>query len=147
MNNPDIFKPVAVLQLVWKEMGWAMIIFLAALTSIDLSLYEAAVIDGAGAKDRLWHITLPGIRGVIVLVLILNLGSILTVGFEQMLLQRNAVGPEAAEVLDTFAYFRGIQAGDWGFSTAVSLVKGVVGLVLIFGANTLAKRMGEEGIF
>jgi putative aldouronate transport system permease protein len=76
-----------------------------------------------------------------------RVGTILNTGFEQIFLQRNAVGAQAAEVLDTFVYFRGIQSGDWGFSTAVGLVKGVVGLVLILGANKLARKFGEEGLF
>jgi putative aldouronate transport system permease protein len=146
MTNPDFFKPLVVLQVVWKESGWGTIIFLAALTAVDVTLYEAAVIDGANKWRRLWHITLPGIRSVIVLLLILRLGDILDTGFEQIFLQRQAVGFEAAEVLDTFVYFRGIQAGDWGFSTAVGLVKGLVGLVLILLANKFAKKLGEDGL-
>ena len=114
MANPAFFKPLVVLQLIWKDTGWGTIIFLAALTKIDTGLYEAAAIDGAGPWRRLWHITLPGIRSVIFLLLILRLGRILDTGFEQIFLQRGAVGARAAEVLDTFTYFRGIQGGDWG---------------------------------
>ncbi len=147
MNNPFFFKPLLVLQLIWKDTGWGTIIFLAALTKIDTGLYEAAAIDGAGPWRRLWHITLPGIRSIIFLLLILRLGRILDTGFEQIFLQRGAVGAEAAEVLDTFTYFRGIQGGDWGFSAAVGLVKGLVGAVMVFGANRLVKRFGEEGAF
>jgi putative aldouronate transport system permease protein len=147
MANPAFFKPLVVLQLIWKETGWGTIIILAALTRIEVSLYEAASIDGANARQRLWHITLPGIRGVIVLLLILRLATTLNTGFEQMFLQRNAVGAQAAEVLDTFTYFRGIQGGDWGFSAAVGLLKGVVAAVLVFAANRIAKAMGEEGAF
>ena len=147
MANPDFFKPLVVLQSIWKEMGWGTIIFLAALTKIEAELYEAAVIDGAGSWRRMWHVTLPGIRSVIVLLLILRLGAALSVGFEQYYLQRGAVGPQAAEVLDTFVFFRGIQNGDWGFATAVGLVRGVVGTALIVGANLLAKRFGDEGIY
>ena len=147
MGNPDLFKPLVVLQVIWKETGWGTIIFLAALTKIDVQLYEAAVVDGASPWRRLWHITLPGIRSVIVLLLILRLSQVLTTGFEQMFLQRNAVGADAAEVLDTFTYFRGIQGGDWGFSTAVGLVKGLVGMVLVFAANKIAKWFGDEGAF
>ncbi|HEY8599857.1 MAG TPA: ABC transporter permease subunit, partial [Thermomicrobiales bacterium] len=130
-----------------KDTGWGTIIFLAALTKIDTGLYEAAAIDGAGPWRRLWHITLPGIRSIIFLLLILRLGRILDTGFEQIFLQRGAVGAEAAEVLDTFTYFRGIQGGDWGFSAAVGLVKGLVGAVMVFGSNWLIKRSGEEGAF
>ena len=84
---------------------------------------------------------------MIVLLLILRLGAALSVGFEQYYLQRGAVGPQAAEVLDTFVFFRGIQGGDWGFATAVGLVRGIVGTALIVGANLLAKRFGDEGIY
>lgn len=146
MTNPSIFKPLVVAQGIWKEAGWGTIIFLAALTKIDISLYEAAVIDGAGGWRRLRDITLPGIRPVVVILLILTIGNAFSVGFEQFFLQRNAVGADAAEVLDTFGYFRGIQAGDYGFATAVGMVKSVVGLMLIVGANWLAKRFGDEGI-
>ena len=103
--------------------------------------------DGAGGWRRLWHVTLPGIRSVIVLLLILRLGAMLSVGFEQYYLQRGAVGAQAAEVLDTFIYFRGIQGGDWGFAAAVGLVRGVVGTLLVIGANAVAKRFGEEGVY
>jgi putative aldouronate transport system permease protein len=147
MANPDLFKPLVVLQLIWKETGWGTIIFLAALTKIDPTLYEAAVVDGAGPRRRLWDITLPGISGVIVLLLVIRLGYTLSTGFEQMLLQRDAVGADAGEVLDTFVYFRGIRSGDWGLATAVDLVKGVVGMALVLGANRLAKRVSGEGVF
>jgi putative aldouronate transport system permease protein len=147
MSNPDTFKLLVVSQSIWKDVGWGTIIFLAALTKIDPQLYEASVMDGAGGWRRLLDVTLPGIRSIIVLLLILRLGSAFTVGFEQYFLQRDAVGADAAEVLDTFVYFRGIQAGDWGFATAVGMVRSVVGLILIVTANWLAKRFGEEGIF
>lgn len=147
MGNPDLFKPLVVLQLIWKESGWGTIIFLAALTKVDFTLYEAAVLDGAGRWERLRDVTLPGIRPVIFLLLILQLGTLLSTGFVQFYLQRNAVGPDAAEVLDTFVYFRGVQGGDWGFATAVGLVKGVVGTIMVVGANALAKRFGEQGVY
>jgi putative aldouronate transport system permease protein len=147
MSNPSIFKGLVVTQTIWKDIGWGTIIFLAALTNIDLQLYEAAVIDGAGGWRRLIDVTLPGIRGIVILLLILRLGTALSVGFEQYFLQQDAVGAQAAQVLDTFIYFRGIQSGDFSFATAVGLVRGVVGAMLIFGANWVANRFGEEGLF
>jgi putative aldouronate transport system permease protein len=147
MSNPDLFRPLILMQGIWKDAGWGTIIFLAALTKIDFTLYEAAVLDGANGWRRLWDVTIPGIRSVIFLLLILQLGGILTTGFEQFYIQYNAVGREAADVLDTFTYFRGVRSGDWGFATAVGLVKGIVGAVLIFAANWAAKRFGEEGVF
>src|SRR5262249_29278038 len=121
MGNPSTFSLLVALELAWKEAGWAAIIYIAALLSIDLSLYEAASVDGADRWRRLWHVTLPGIMGITVVLLILRLGNILTVGFEQILLQRNAVGFEASEIVDTWVYYRGVVGGDWGMAAAVGL--------------------------
>jgi putative aldouronate transport system permease protein len=147
VGNPSWFKALMVLQVVWKESGWGTIIFLAALSNVDEQLYEAAAIDGAGPARRFWHVTLPGIRPVIVLLLILRLGTILSVGFEQIILQRDAVGPAAGEVLDTFVYYNGVLGGDWGYGAAAGLFKGVIGAVLVFAANRIAHRLGEQGVY
>lgn len=147
MNNPDLFKPMMVLQYIWKYVGWGTIIFLAAITNIDPALYEAAVVDGAGPIRRMWHVTLPGIRGITILLLILNMGNILTTGFEQILLQEPAVGAQAGQVLDTYVYFQGVVGGNWGIATAVGLFKGVVGTILIVTANKVAHMLGEDGVF
>jgi putative aldouronate transport system permease protein len=146
MGNPDFFKPLVVLQSMWKEVGWGTIIFLAALTKIDPQLYEASAMDGANGRRRLLDVTLPGIRGIVILLLILRMGSMFSTGFEQYFLQRNAVGPEAAEVIDTLVYTLGFQSGQWSFAAAVGLVRGIVAAILIFGANWLAKKFGEEGL-
>ncbi|MFD1940233.1 MULTISPECIES: ABC transporter permease [Nonomuraea] len=147
MTDPDAFPLLVTLQVIWKDCGWGTIIFLAALLSIPSELYEAAAMDGAGRWRRLWHVTLPGITPIIILLLILNLGSILSVGFEQILLQRDAVGPESGEVLDTFVYFNGVQDGQWGPAAAVGLVKAVVGAALVLGANKVAHLLGHEGVY
>jgi len=147
MTEPGFFKVLVTSQLVWKETGYATIIFLAALLNIDSSLYEAAVVDGAGRWQRLWNVTVPGIMGVVILLLILRLGLILSVGFEQILLQRNAVGPAAGEVLDTYVYFKGIVGGQWGVTAAAGLIKGIIGTALVIAANKFAHRMGQEGVY
>jgi putative aldouronate transport system permease protein len=147
MANPEFFKPLVVLQVIWKETGWSTILFMAAITAIDVSLYEAAVVDGAGKWRRMWHITLPGIRGIIILLLILRIGSILNTGFEQIFLQRNAVGLNVSDVIDTFVYDRGIINGDWSVAAAIALVKTAIAAVLVYAANRAAKRMGEEGLY
>ncbi len=147
MTNPETFPWLVTLQLVWKDAGWAMIIFLAALANVDVNLYEAAASDGAGRWRRMWHVTLPALRTVIILLLILRIGDILTVGFEQFILQRDSVGAGAAEVLDTFTYYAGVIGGDWSAGTAAGLAKGVVGALLIWAANAIAHRFGEAGIF
>jgi putative aldouronate transport system permease protein len=147
MSDPDTFKYLVTAQVVWKEAGWGIIVFLAALAAVDQQLYEAAAADGAGPWRRLWHITLPGIRGVTVLLLVLRLGNALTVGFEQMLVQRGAVGRDAAEVLDTFAYYYGVVNANFSFGAAASLFKGVLSLILILLANKIAHLMGEDGLY
>lgn len=147
VGNPDAFRPLVVAQVIWKDAGWGTIIFLAALSQVDEQSYEAAAIDGAGPWRRFWHITLPAIRPVIVLLLIMRLGDVLSVGFEQMLLQRDAVGPQTAEVIDTFVYYRGIVGGDYGFAAAAGLFKGLVGALLVYAANRVAHRLGEQGVY
>ncbi|MEU4419336.1 ABC transporter permease subunit [Actinoplanes sp. NPDC024001] len=147
MTNPDTFVALVTAQAIWKDAGWGMIIFLAALAAIDPSLYEAAAADGAGRWRRMWHITLPGLRPTIILLLILRLGDGLNVGFEQFILQRDAVGRQAAEVLDTFVYYNGIAIQQFGVGAAAGLLKVVVGIVLILTANKIAHRFGEQGIY
>ena len=131
----------------WKDTGWATILFLAALAGIDSSLYEASQVDGASRWRQLWHVTLPGLRGIIVLLLILRLGDSLSVGFEQIILQQKAVGLDASEVIDTYVFNHGIAGGGWGEATAVGLVKGVIGTILVLGANKLAHIFGEQGVY
>lgn len=147
MSDPSTFKILVVAQVIWKDVGWGTIIFFAAISTLSAELYESAAVDGAGPWRRIWHVTLPGLVPVTVMLLILQLGNVLTVGFEQLLLQQPAVGADAAQVIDTFVYFRGIAGGDWGVSTAVGLIKGVIGTVLVLGANWLAKRLGTDGLF
>ncbi len=147
IGNPSWFPTLVTLQVVWKEVGWGTIIFLAAILNIPTERYESAAIDQAGPWRRIWHITLPGMSSVIVLLLVLRLGSVLSVGFEQILLQQPIVGADAAQTLDTFVYFRGINGGDWGLATAAGLVKGLIGTILVISANKLAKVFGGEGVF
>jgi putative aldouronate transport system permease protein len=147
MTNPGTFKYLITAQAVWKEAGWGIIVFLAAIAAIDPELYEAAAADGAGRWRRMWHITLPGMSGIIVLMLVLRLGNALSVGFEQFLIQRFAVGSEAAEVLDTYSYYYGVVGNNFGLGAAAGLFKGVVSLILIFAANKVAHSMGEDGLY
>ncbi|MGW0696193.1 ABC transporter permease [Streptomyces sp. NPDC002738] len=147
IGNPDLFKPLMVLEQIWKECGWGTIIFLAALAQVDGGLYEAAALDGAGPWRRFWHVTLPGLRAVIFLLLILRLGDILSVGFEQILLQRDAFGPDVSEVIDTYVFYHGIRDQNWGVAAAAALFKGVIGACLVFTANKIAHRMGEQGVY
>lgn len=147
MTDPGAFKLLVTSQAIWKEAGWGVIVFMAALAAIDQNLYEAAAADGAGRWRRMWHITLPGMRGVIVLMLVLRLGNALTVGFEQLLIQRTAVGHDAADVLDTFSFYYGIGTNNEGYGTAAGLFKSVISLLLILAANKLAHAFGEDGLY
>jgi putative aldouronate transport system permease protein len=147
IGAPELFKLMITSQVIWKDTGWSTIIFLAALSRVDTTLHEAAAVDGASAWRRTWHVTLPAIRPVIVLLLILRLGDALTVGFEQIVLQQGPVGIAASEVLDTYVYNNGIIGGEWGVSAAVGLVKGLVGVILVLGANRVAHALGERGVY
>lgn len=146
-TNPGTFVLLVTSQVVWKEAGWGIVVFLAALSAVNPGLYEAAAVDGAGPFRRMWHITLPGLRTVIVLMLVLRLGGTLSVGFEQFLIQRDAVGHETAEVLDTYAFYYGITTGDYSLGAAAGLFKSVISLLLIWGANKLAHFFGEDGLY
>jgi putative aldouronate transport system permease protein len=147
MTNPDTFALLITSQSIWKEAGWSIIVFLAALAAINTDLYESSAVDGAGRWRRLWHITLPGMMGVIMLMLVLRLGNALSVGFEQFLIQRDAVGHEAADVLDTFAFYYGIATNNYSYGAAAGLFKSVISLLLIWGANKLAHAFGEDGLY
>jgi putative aldouronate transport system permease protein len=147
MTNPSTFVVLVTCEAIWRDVGWGAIVFLAALAAIDPSLYEAAAVDGAGSWRRLWHVTLPGLRPVVVVLLILRLGDALSVGFEQYILQRDAVGRQAAEVLDTYVFYQAIVPQQFGLGAAAGLFKAVIGLALILAANRLAHRLGEQGVY
>ncbi len=147
MTDPNAFLILITMQSVWKDAGWGIIIFLAALSTVDPALHEAAASDGANRWRRMWHITLPALRPVIILLLILRLGDSLTVGFEQLILQRDAVGADVSEVIDTYVYYQGVIYGDWSFAAAAGLAKGVISLLLVLGANKLAHVFGEAGVY
>ncbi|MGM0879699.1 MAG: ABC transporter permease [Bacillota bacterium] len=146
MSN-EWFRPMYVLQIIWREAGWGTIIYLAAMAAIDPGLYEAARIDGANRFRQIWHITLPSIRSVIMVLLILKIGDVLELGFEHIYLLLNSMNREVAEIFDTYVYTAGLRQGQFSYSTAVGFFKSVVGLILVMGANWLSKKVGEEGIY
>lgn len=147
LTNPNAFRPLIVMQGIWKESGWGTIIYLAALTGISPELYEAAIMDGAGRFRRLWHITLPAIRSTIVVMLILRVGSFLSTGFDQIYLMTNSLNRNVADVFDTYVYTVGITQGSYSYSTAVGLFKSVVGIILVLTTNKIAKLLGESGLY
>ena len=147
MTDPAVFKFLITMQAVWKDAGWGVIVFLAALSAVNQDMYEAAAMDGAGRWRRMWHVTLPALRPVIALLLVLRVGDALTVGFEQILLQRTAVGAGASEVLDTYVWNIGLRTGDFSYAAAAGIIKALFSLVLVLIANKVAHMLGEQGVY
>jgi len=152
LSDPGNFWGMAVGTAIWKESGWWTIIFLAAVSGVAPSLYEAAHIDGASRLRRIWHITLPGIRSTTIVVLILAIGSLLGGGlvgsnFEQAFLLGNAVNSDKSEILQTYAFKVGLSQGRYSFATAIDLLQGVISVILIFGSNWISKKTTKSGLF
>ncbi|HOB91199.1 MAG: ABC transporter permease subunit [Bacillota bacterium] len=147
LNSPTHWVWTYVLLGVWQSVGWNTIIYLAALTSIDPQLYEAAAVDGAGRFRMIWHITLPGLRPTIVTLLILNLGRILSSEFDRPYALGNPLVKSVSNVIATFVYTNGIRGLQFSLTTAVGLFQSVVCVIFLFAADSLAKRFGERGIW
>ncbi|RTE11664.1 sugar ABC transporter permease [Paenibacillus whitsoniae] len=143
----DWFRPLIVLQSIWKDAGWGTIIFLAALAGINPELYEAAKVDGANRFHNIRHITLPGIKSTIVILLLLKLGSSLDSNFMQIFLMTNSLNLEVSNVFDLFVYHIGLEQFNYSFAITVGMFKSVASLILVLGANYAAKLLGEDGIF
>lgn len=142
LTSPNTFRSVLVGSDVWQNAGWAAIIYLAAITAIDPTLYEAARVDGASRLRLIWHITLPGIRHVFVLLLILRLGHILDAGFEQVYILYNPQVYAVGDIIDTWVFRTGLEQLNFSLATAVGLFKSLIGLVLVLAANRIAQRSG-----
>ena len=147
LTSPDWFRVVIIGSDIWKETGWGAIIYLAALLAIDPTLHEAAQIDGAGRLRRIWHIALPSIKDVIVLVTLLRLGNILDAGFSQIFVLYSLPVYSVGDVIDTWVYRQGILNFQFGLAAAVGIFKGVIGLILIVVANKAAKRFAGSGLY
>jgi putative aldouronate transport system permease protein len=147
LTNPDLFWGMLTLQSIWKEAGWGTVIFLAAIAGADPALYEAAKMDGANRLQQMWHVTLPSIKNVVITLLILRLGQVMDVGFEQVYLMTNSAVSSVADVFETYVFRMGVKNGQLSFTTAVGLFKSVVGLILVVATNRLAKKLGEEGLY
>jgi len=148
LASTSLFRPLLYFTHNWKEMGWNSIIYIAAISSIDPSLYEAATVDGANRWQQVWHITLPGIKETIITLFILEVGRTMNAGFEQIFYMQNAAVKEVSEILDTYVYAITFQSTpSYGFSTAVGMFKGVINLVMLLGANLIVKKVNGSGMF
>jgi len=144
LSEPNYFWGIIGATYVWKEMGWNTIIYLAAIAGINPDLYEAAEIDGCNRYHKMWHITLPGIKPTIIILLIMSIGRILDAGFEMQYLLRNGLIQEVSDTIDIYVLRYGIQSSNFSLATTAGMFKNVVNVTLIFIANWLAKRAGEE---
>ncbi len=147
LTEPQWFKSIYVFSGVWQTMGWSSIIYLAALTGIDPHLHEAARVDGATRLQRIWHINLPGIRPTIVILLILNIGSIMGVGFEKIFLMQNSLNMESSDVISTYVYRSGILGAQYSFSAAVGLFNSIVNFILLISVNQIARRLNQASLW
>lgn len=145
MANTKYFRGVIVLSYIWRQMGYGAVIYIAALTTVDSQLYEAATIDGAGHWGQLWHVTLPAIRSTVVTMLLLNLSHVLMI-FEQILVMYNAAVYDVADVLQTYVYREGVLNGDIGYSIAVGMFTSIVSLTLVLSTNKLSSKFLEESV-
>jgi len=147
LTSPAWFRGVVVVSDIWKETGWSTIIYLAALMAIDLTLFEAAAVDGASRLQRIWHVSLPGILPAIVIVTLMRLGNILDAGFQQIFVLYSLPVYSVGDIIDTWVYRQGILEFQFSLATAVGLLKGVIGLALVLVANRLAKKLAGTAIY
>ncbi|KQU00644.1 protein lplB [Sanguibacter sp. Leaf3] len=140
LQQPEWFRTIYVSSEVWQTVGWGTILYLAALTTVDASLYEAARIDGANRWSQTWHVTLPGIRPTMVTLLILNIGAFMAVGFEKILLIYNPMTYPTADVISTYLYRVGLVSNNFSYAAAIGLFEAIIGLTLILSANAISRR-------
>lgn len=147
MGKPEYFKTIYVLSGVWQNTGWSSIIYMAALSGIDPQLHEAATIDGASRLQRVWHINLPGILPTAVILLIMNCGSLMSIGFEKAFLLMNDLNRAAAEIISTFVYQRGLIDRNYSSAAAIGLFNSAINLVLLLGVNAIARRVSDTSLW
>ncbi|GIP36652.1 sugar ABC transporter permease [Paenibacillus sp. J2TS4] len=147
LQEPKYFRSIIVGSGIWKEVGWNTIIYLAALTGINPDLYEAAEVDGAGKLRQAISITLPSLMPTIIVLLLLNIGNILDLGFEQIYMFLNPLVYDTGEVFDTYIYRIGLLGGQFSYTTAIGIFKSIVGFILLFGANYISKKVTDNSIF
>lgn len=144
---PEYFRTIFTSTGIWQSMGWNSIIYLAALTAVDQEVVEAALIDGANRFQRIRHVTIPAIMPTISIMLIMNLGKLMNLGYEKILLLYNGSTYETADVISTYVYRRGILANDLSYATAVGLFQSVVGIILLVSANKISKKLSENSLW
>lgn len=145
--NPSLFPAIYVISEIWQSVGWGSIVYLAALTAVDPALYEAARMDGAGKLKQIWHVTLPGIAPTIVVMLILKLGSMMSIGSEKILLLYNSNTYATADVISTYVYRKGLLESNFSFSTAVGLFNSMINFALVLGSNYISRKVNDTSLW
>ena len=147
MSRANLFPTIYVLSGVWQSLGWSSVIYLSALSGIDPGLHEAAMIDGASRLQRIWHINLSGILPTITIMLILQVGNLMTVGFEKAFLMQNPLNLETSEIISTFVYKMGLQYHQYSYSTAIGLFNSVINMILLLTVNKIAGKLSETSLW
>ena len=147
INRPELFWSIYVWSGIWQGMGWSSIIYIAALTSVDETIVEAALIDGANRMQKIIHIDLPTIRPTIIILLIMNVGSLLNVGYEKTLLLQTSLNMDTADVISTYTYRLGVLQGQYDYTTAIGLFNQVINAILLVGVNWVAGRLGDTRLW
>lgn len=147
LSKPEYFKDIYVWSGVWQTMGYSSIIYISALSGVDMSLHEAAIMDGATKIQRILHIDLPSIKPTIIMLLIMQMGSLMNVGFEKVFLLQNDLNMRASDVINTYVYRVGLIQNNYSYSTAVGLFNSVINMALVIGANYLAKKLADESLW
>ena len=147
MTNPGLFRHIYVWSGIWQNTGWASIIYIAALSAVDPEQYEAAIIDGASRIQRIWHINIPVLIPIMTIILIMNAGSIMNVGFEKVLLMQNDLIMDVSDVISTYVYQRGLIQAEYSFSAAIGLFNNVANFILLMIVNGITRKFGETSLF
>lgn len=147
MSEPGCFRHLYVWSGVWQNTGWSSIIYIAAIAGIDSSLYEAAIVDGASRLKRIWHITLPGLLPTAIILLIMQCGSIMSIGFEKVYLMQNDMNLETSQIISTYVYEAGLQEAQFSFAAAIDLFNSVINCILLVIVNTISKKASDTSLF
>lgn len=147
MTRPEWFRPLYIISSIWQESGWNAIVYLAALSSVDVQLYEAARVDGAGRLRCIWHVTIPCIAPAMITMLILNCGKVMNVGHEKVLLMQNDLNKATSDIIATYVYQQGLQKGQYSFATAVNLFNSVINTLLVVVVNAISRKVSSTSLW
>lgn len=147
MTEANWFRPLYIISSIWQEAGWSAVIYMSALSSVDMQLYEAAEVDGAGRLGRIWHITIPCIAPTMITMLILNAGKVMNIGYEKVLLMQNDLNKATSDVITTYVYQQGVLKGQYSYSTAVNLFNSVINTALVLVVNAISRKVSDTSLW